>query len=51
MDRSGADFRMVISQIEARLGATAVPMQMTIGAEGEFTGVVDLIKMKAVLME
>ena len=49
MDRSGADFRMVISQIEARLGAMAVPMQMTIGAEDEFTGVVDLIKMKAVL--
>ncbi len=49
MDRSGADFRMVVSQIAVRLGAIAVPMQMTIGAEDEFIGVVDLIKMKAIL--
>ena len=49
MDRSGADYKMVIGQIETRLGAVAVPMQMTIGAEENFTGVVDLIKMKAIL--
>ncbi len=49
MDRTGADFKKVIEQIEARLGATAVPMQMTIGAEEGFIGVVDLIKMKAIL--
>ena len=49
MDRSGADFKKVIEQIEARLGAIAVPMQMTIGAEEGFIGVVDLIKMKAIL--
>jgi elongation factor G len=49
MDRSGADFKMSINQIEKKLGARAVPMQMSIGAEDEFVGVVDLIKMKAIL--
>ena len=49
MDRAGADFKEVISQLETRLGATAVPLQMTIGAEENFKGVVDLIKMKAIL--
>ncbi len=49
MDRAGADFEMVVSQLRDRLGATAVPMQMTIGAEDEFKGVVDLVKMKAIL--
>ena len=49
MDRAGADFKEVVSQLEARLGATAVPLQMTIGAEENFKGVVDLIKMKAIL--
>jgi elongation factor G len=49
MDRAGADFKGVISQLKQRLGANPVPMQMTIGAEDEFQGVVDLIKMKAVL--
>ena len=49
MDRAGADFKEVISQLGTRLGATAVPLQMTIGAEENFKGVVDLIKMKAIL--
>ena len=49
MDRAGADFQMVIDQLKARLGANPVPLQMTIGAEEEFKGVVDLVKMKAIL--
>ena len=49
MDRAGADFREVVSQLETRLGAIAVPLQMTIGAEENFKGVVDLIKLKAIL--
>lgn len=49
MDRAGADFQMVIDQLGERLGANAVPLQMTIGAEDEFIGIVDLVKMKAIL--
>ena len=49
MDRTGADFGMVIEQLRDRLGANAVPMQMTIGAEDEFGGVVDLVKMKSII--
>ena len=49
MDRAGADFQRVISQLRERLGANAVPMQMTIGSEDEFRGVVDLVKMKAII--
>lgn len=49
MDRAGADFMMVVKQLGTRLGANAVPLQMTIGAEEDFKGVVDLIKMKAIL--
>ncbi len=48
MDRTGADFDSVIKQIRNRLGATCVPVQMNIGAEEEFKGVIDLIKMKAI---
>ncbi|ACJ28763.1 Translation elongation factor G:Small GTP-binding protein domain protein [Shewanella piezotolerans WP3] len=48
MDRAGADFDSVVEQIRNRLGATCVPIQMNIGAEEEFKGVVDLIKMKAI---
>jgi|TARA_R110000822_G_scaffold194613_1_gene332915 elongation factor G len=48
MDRAGADFMMVVDQLRERLGAKAVPLQMTIGAEEEFKGVVDLVKMKAI---
>ncbi|MCU4677538.1 elongation factor G [Catenovulum sp. 2E275] len=46
MDRTGADFLAVVRQIEKRLNATPVPIQLPIGAEENFTGVVDLIKMK-----
>ena len=49
MDRAGADFQMVVNQLTERLGATPVPLQMTIGAEENFKGVVDLVKMKAIL--
>jgi elongation factor G len=48
MDRSGADFFRVIEQIKARLGSNAVPMQLPIGVEDGFSGVVDLVKMKAI---
>jgi elongation factor G len=48
MDRAGADFEAVVAQIEERLGATCVPIQLNIGAEEEFKGVIDLIKMKAI---
>ncbi|WP_299016766.1 elongation factor G [uncultured Photobacterium sp.] len=48
MDRAGADFLRVVDQIKTRLGATPVPIQLNIGAEDEFKGVVDLIKMKAI---
>ena len=49
MDRAGADYMMVVDQLKERLGAEPVPLQMTIGAEDEFKGVVDLVKMKAIL--
>jgi elongation factor G len=48
MDRAGADYMMVISQLKERLGALPVPIQMTIGAEDGFKGVVDLLKMKSI---
>jgi len=48
MDRAGADFQMVVEQLGERLGANAVPLQMTIGAEENFKGVVDLVKMKSI---
>ena len=48
MDRAGADFERVISQIKERLGATVVPIQYNIGSEEEFKGVIDLIKMKTI---
>ena len=49
MDRIGANFYMVVDQLKERLGANAVPINMPIGAEDEFKGVVDLIRMKAIL--
>ena len=48
MDRTGANFLRVVDQLKTRLGANAVPLQLPIGAEENFTGVVDLIKMKAI---
>ncbi len=47
MDRTGADFYRVVGQIKTRLGANAVPIQLPIGAEDKFTGLVDLMTMKA----
>jgi elongation factor G len=49
MDRAGADFEMVVSQLRDRLGCNAVPIQMTIGSEENFKGVIDLIKQKAII--
>ena len=48
MDRAGADFPRVVAQIKERLGATPVPVQLAIGAEENFRGVVDLVRMKAI---
>jgi elongation factor G len=48
MDRAGADFLMVVNQVREMLGAKAVPLQLPIGAEDDFLGVVDLIKMKGI---
>ena len=48
MDRTGADFLTVVDQVKSRLGATPVPIQLPIGAEDDFKGVIDLIKMKAI---
>ena len=48
MDRAGADFSRVTDQIKDRLKANVVPMQYNIGAEENFKGVVDLVKMKAI---
>jgi elongation factor G len=49
MDRTGANFLRVVEQLRARLGANPVPLQMTIGAEDAFKGVVDLVKMRAII--
>ncbi|WP_276504255.1 elongation factor G [Terrimonas pollutisoli] len=49
MDRSGADFLMVVKQVKEMLGSKAVPLQLPIGAEDNFKGVVDLIKMKGII--
>ena len=49
MDRSGADFLMVCKQVKEMLGSYAVPLQLPIGAEDKFTGVVDLINNRAII--
>jgi elongation factor G len=51
MDRTGANFMKVIDQLKTRLGAYPVPMQVAIGAEENFEGVVDLLKMKAIVWD
>lgn len=51
MDRAGADFLNVVKQIKEMLGAKAVPLQLPIGAEDSFKGVVDLITMKAMVWD
>jgi len=48
MDRTGANFSKVVEQLRSRLGAYPVPMQVAIGAEENFEGVIDLLKMKAI---
>jgi len=49
MDRAGADFLKVVQQMKDRLNANAVPMQLNIGAEENFKGVIDLVKMKSIV--
>jgi len=51
MDRSGADFLNVVKQVKEMLGAKAVPLQLPIGSEDSFKGVVDLITMKAIVWD
>jgi len=51
MDRAGADFLMVVEQMKDRLGANAVPLQLPIGAEEVYKGVIDLVKMKAIIWD
>ena len=48
MDRSGANFLRVVEQVKDRLGANPIPLQLAIGAEENFKGIVDLIRMKAI---
>src|SRR2546425_4805628 len=49
MDRTGADFLRTVRMVRERLGANAVPIQLAVGAEDSFQGIVDLIRMKSVL--
>ncbi len=49
MDRAGADFERVVEQVKTRLGATPIRMQVPIGSEDSFKGVIDLVKMKAII--
>src|SRR5271166_2558112 len=49
MDRSGADFYMVVNEIKEKLGSNPVPLQIPIGAEEKFTGVIDLIEFKSIV--
>ncbi len=51
MDRVGSDFLRVMGQIKERLGGTPVPVQLPIGSEEDFAGVVDLIRMKAIIWD
>ncbi len=51
MDRMGANFLRVVEQLRDRLGANPVPLQINIGAEEDFKGVVDLVKMKAIIWD
>jgi len=51
MDRAGADYLRVVNQVKERLGANPVPIQLPIGAEEKFKGVIDLVRMKAIYWE
>jgi elongation factor G len=48
MDRAGANFLRVVGQVKSRLGAKPVPIQLPIGAEDQYKGIVDLVKMKSI---
>ena len=51
MDKTGADFYQCVEEIKTKLGARPVPLQLPIGAESSFTGVIDLLRMKALIWE
>ncbi len=51
LDRVGADFARVVAMMEERLGVTALPLQIPIGAEGDFRGVVDLLRLRALVWD
>jgi elongation factor G len=51
MDKTGADFYQCVEEIKSKLGARPVPLQLPIGAESSFTGVIDLLRMKALIWE
>lgn len=51
MDRPGARFAAAVGEMHARLGANAVPVQVPVGAEGEFSGLIDLVRMKAIVWD
>jgi len=51
MDRAGADFPRVLEQIRKRLGANPVPIQLNVGAEDNFRGVIDLVRMKEIIWD
>ena len=49
MDRIGANFKMCVNDIKEKLGANPVPIQLPIGAEDDFEGIVDLVEMKEIV--
>ena len=51
LDRTGADFARVVAMMEERLGVVALPLQLPIGAEGDFRGVVDLLRLRALVWD
>ncbi len=51
LDRTGADFARVVAMMQERLGVTALPLQFPIGAEGDFRGVVDLLRLRALVWD
>ena len=51
MDKTGADFYMCVGEIKSKLGARPVPIQLPIGAESEFAGIIDLIEMNAIVWD
>ncbi len=51
MDRPGADFQSVVKELHSRLGANAIPIQIPVGEEADFSGIVDLISMKAFIWD